>query len=267
MTSNSHARRTVLGSIAATVAGLAGCTDRNPGPGAGDPFEEANINDESVVVKLASNTDVDRINLISPNGSSVGSKKVVSGETRVEFELGRSYTPGSYDIVGEPAGEISLQIQPNLRIQEIGVGGNHLERMPDSLGNTQDVEALVAVKNTGNGPNSITGLIFDGEIPNPTEDVKESDSKSGIYDASGGGGELDHVTVSGGEKKVLYSSTLPFSTSAEGKDCESLPDRGSLEIEIETSVGESPVSAEYTIRYSSSDPSGDCTMEIGEKQE
>lgn len=266
MNRNTPSRRTVLGGVASTLVALAGCTEADQPEGTGDPFQEVVVEETAVVVTLAADSDVDRVNLIDPDGSRVGSSEVGSGETRLQFDLGTSYTPGTFDIVAESGGETSIDIRPEIRIQEVGVGVNHLDRMPDSLGNTQEQEALVVVKNLGNGPVGILALAFSGDVPNPSEEVQPG-SKSGIFDAEEGKGERNEVSLSGGNKVTLYSSTLPFSLAAEGESCESMPTTGTAETQLYTSVSEQPHVARFNIRYTKTDSSDECRMLIQERSE
>jgi len=262
MDENSLPRRSVLGTAAGGVAALAGCTDSIQPGGSGSPFQDVVVEKSMVVVTLSSESGIERVNLIDPTGERVDSSEVGSGETRLEFDLGMSYTPGTFDIVGEPKGEISLDIRPDVEIQEVGVGANHMDRMPDSLENTQSQEALVVVENLGNGPSNLLALIFDGDVPNPTENVQPDGSKSGIFDEEEGQGEREQVPLLGKESVTIFSSTLPFSFDAEGEECDSMPDEGELNVRTYSSVKEEPHTANFGVHYSSAEGGNGCDISI-----
>jgi hypothetical protein len=267
MTKKTHSRRIVLGSIAGTLTALAGCANGVQNGQTSSPFDDVGVNGRSVVVSLVSDSGVERVNLIDPDGKRVASSEVVRGETHIELELGTDYTPGTFGITAEPQGEVSLEIRPNLKIREVGIGENHLDRMPDSLKNTKGEESLVVLENEGNGPTDVLYLAFEGDVPNPSEGVQQNQSESGIFDAETGGGERERVTLKGHQKTTIYSSTLPFSFAAGGTGCESMPSDGVTELQLGTSTDEQQIVAKYKIEYSSTESNDGCQMMIKERTE
>ena len=267
MNENSLPRRSVLGTVAGSITALAGCTDSTQPVDSESPFQDVAVEKSTVVVILSSKNGIERVNLIDPTGERIGSSEVVNGETRLEFDLGMSYTPGTFNIVGEPEGETSLDIRPDVEIQEVGVGVNHMDRMPDDLENTQDQEALVVVENLGNGLLNLLALTFGGDVPNPTKNVQPDGSRSGIFDEKEGQGEREQVPLPGKESVTIFSSTLPFSFDAEGEECDSMPDEGEFSVRTYSSVKQEPYTTNFGIHYSSTEDGGDCDISIEDNRE
>ncbi|WP_255197740.1 hypothetical protein [Halorarius litoreus] len=262
MTEHTPTRRTVLGTAAGTLTALAGCTSSTQPGSSGDPFQDVAVNEATVVVSLAPENQAERVNLIDPKGERVGSSKVVSGETRLEFDLGMTYTPGEFDVVAEPTGETSIEIQPDVEIQEVGVGANHLDRIPDALGSMKEEEALVVVENKGNGPVSIRDLIFSGDVPNPTDSIRDSENRSGIFDTQDEKGEASDITLFGGDQETLFSTTIPFSFEGSGRDCEPTPYSAEFTTSLATSIDGKSVESEFKIRYSGAQEYDGCSVTV-----
>jgi hypothetical protein len=157
-------------------------------------------------------------------------------------------------------GEISLDISPDVRIYEVGIGANNLNEMPDDLGTAREVEALVRFKNNGNGPEAVERLLFLGDLPNPTTDL--DDEASGIFDEEGGSWDKDAVQLLAGEVKTVFSNTLPFSFEGEGVDCKSTKQTGTFDVVAVPRVESSEVSKTYEIEYGGSEDYNDCEMTI-----
>lgn len=257
-------RRTVLGSAASVFTALAGCTDTSQQGESSNRFQDVAVEGEAVVITLTSSSEVDRVSLINPDGNRVGSTEIVDGETRITFELGTSYTPGTFDVVAEPDWETSIEIRPEVDIQEIGIGANHMERMPEGLGSMRAEEAYVHVKNNGNGPVELRDLMFDGDVPNPTVDLRKSDTRSGIFDSEDGDGETLSVTLIGGNVLTLFSTTAPFSFEGNGRDCKVTPYSGTFTTSLASSVHEEVIRFEFGIQYSGSTEYDGCSMTVEE---
>lgn len=262
MRQNPLTRRTVLGTAAGMLTALAGCAGSTQPGESSSPFQEVAVEESMVVVTLVSDSKVERVNLIDPDGERVGSSKVVSGETRLQFDLGMSYTPGTFDVVAEPEGETSIKIQPNIEIQEVGVGANHMDQMPDELGSMKEEEALVVVKNLGNGPDNIQSLIFSGDVPNPSGNLRDSENRSGIFDTRDEKGEAPKITLLGGDQETLFSTTVPFSFEGNGRDCEPTPYSGKFTTSLATSINEDPVKSRFNIRYTGAEAYDNCSVTV-----
>ena len=178
-------RRTALRTVAgAALVSVAGCLNDNGGSGTpGDgttspdgngPLTRVAVEGTTLVVELSEEADVDQVNLIQPNGELFGQRDVATGAQQVSFEIGTSYTPGEYRVLAlegeETVQESALSVQPNLSIVEMGIGKNHPEEMWDSSSDKISKEAFVSVENQGNGPDTITQLLFTGDVPYPSDE-------------------------------------------------------------------------------------------------
>ncbi|WP_435196384.1 hypothetical protein [Natronomonas sp. EA1] len=213
-----------------------------------------------MVVMLAPDASVEQVNLIAPDGRKFASTEVVSGETRVEFALGTSYAPGTFRVTSDSGAETSIEIRPELEILEVGVGANHMERMPDGLGTMQEEEAYVFVENSGNGPVALRDLMFRGDVPNPSPELRESDSRSGIFDLERDSGEVEQVTLLGRSSITLFSTTIPFSFEGEGRDCKPTPYSGDFTVSLAPSVAGIELESQFEIRYSGASKYDGCSV-------
>jgi len=269
-----HTRRTLLGSIAAASVPLAGCSaiplpngESEGDDGESGDFEQVQVDGQTLVVDLGP-LSVETVNLVAPDGSAYASKDVPQGATTVEFDLGLSYSPGEYRVVASADDSTvaahSLEIAPDLAITGIGVGANHPDRMPEKL-NFSDVQAFVEVSNEGSGPGGVEQLLILGDVPNPTTELTKEDHPSGIYDTSDGFGNKDVVLIPPGKTITLFSTSKPFLRTGDGIECTSRSQSGRCHIEIEVSPGDNPVRTEVPIQYSPAEESGNCTIQLGER--
>ncbi|QLD86136.1 hypothetical protein HWV23_10495 [Natronomonas halophila] len=254
-------RRNVLCSIAGAAA-LAGCSESTST--GGELFENVTVDNTELVVKLADDTS-GNIAITNPDGELFAEADRTSGETQLTFELGVDYTPGEYEIAlvesGERSATTSLDIHPNLEIVDIGIGENHPDRMPDSLGKTADVECFVELRNTGTGPTAIQQLEFSGDVPNPTA---LHNSESGIFDDTTGQGERDRIILNPDSADTIFSSTLPFSFEGEGTDCKEERQEGECLITI-TGTNYPNIEQQFLVEYPSADEYDACRPEIIER--
>lgn len=267
-------RRTLLGGIASATTPLAGCSLPSESEGASDggdggseSFDQVQVDGRTLVVELGS-VSADRVNVIAPDGSAYSSTSVAQGATRVEFDIGLSYTPGEYRVVASAGdstvAETTLTIAPDLAITEVGVGANHPERMPDELGATGESEAFVSVENRGEGPAVIEKLLLLGELPNPTSELKQAKSEevSGIFDAESGQGEVRQYPLKPDSEATIFTNTLPFSFQGDGVDCTGEEQTGEFRVTVSTRIDDESATAEYTVQYSSATESDECQINI-----
>ncbi|AWB28732.1 hypothetical protein HARCEL1_12355 [Halococcoides cellulosivorans] len=246
----------------------------------GGVFRQVSIEETELVVKYSSEDGIDQINLIQPNGELFGQQDVATGTQQVSYELGASYAPGEYTIValsdGESIGESSVSIQPNVEINEMGIGRNQPEKMWDGGENntdrnaffTTDEEVFVTIENHGTGPNAITKLYFIGDVPYPSDDegtnYVESDDVSGIYDPESDS-EVQQVIIAPGEQITLYSSRSPFAfVPGIGTSCSESSKTGEFDLILESKIGGGQISKTYSIHYSASQESDGCEISISE---
>jgi len=177
-------RRTALQTVAGTaLVSVAGCLDGNVSPttdGSESPssgssvFQQVTVDGTTLVVEFASDSELDQINLIQPNGELFGQREVAAGSQQVSFDLGTAYEPGEYEVFAlrgeEEVGEISASVQPDHQIVEMGTGRNQPEKMWDGSEDESEEEAFVTLKNQGTGPDAVTKLLFIGDVPYPSDE-------------------------------------------------------------------------------------------------
>ena len=258
---NQPTRRTLLCSIAGAAA-LSGCSENTESPNDSGQFEQASVKDQQLVVAMSESLDADTISVINPDGEAFAETNPNAGVTRVTFDIGTEYVPGEYRILAtdgeETVAETTTLIEPDLEIVEVGVGANHLNRMPEELGVTQEVECYIEVRNTGPGPEFIDKLQIKGGVPNPTELAEE---ESGIFNAQNGGGESEGILIVGGETRDIFSNTLPFWFDGDGVDCTSESKRKTANVTISTEVSQD-IERSPEVTYSSSPEYDGCNVEI-----
>jgi hypothetical protein len=218
----------------------------------------------ALVVELGETT-VDSVSVVAPDGTSFAEESVQAGISTVEIPLGTSYEPGEFQVLGvvdgETVAETRIEIRPELEIVEVGVGANHLDRMPSELGTTAEQEALIRVRNTGTGPQQITQLAFQGQVPNPEPTPSDSE-ESGIFNQSEGRGSVESVSLPAGEEVTLFSSSLPFSFEGDGVDCGPEPMDTEFTVSITGDVGPETLTQVYSVSYTASETYDGCSIKI-----
>jgi hypothetical protein len=261
---------------------MAGCLNSNGGsPSDGrngsldnqDVLQRVAVDGTSVVVEVSSDAEIDRINLIQPNGELFEQRDLAAGSQQVSFEIGTAYPPGVYDVVAlrgeDTVVETDLSVEPDIEIVEIGIDRNQPEKMWDSEDDEIAEEAFATVENRGSGPNSITKLLFIGDVPYPSDeegtDYADDEDVSGIYDPNADS-EVDRVMIGAGEQRTIYSSRSPFAfVPGAGTSCTDEQQSGEFSLTLETHVGGNGVSKTYSIQYSAADEEGDCEITISER--
>lgn len=270
-------RRTALRTLAVSaVVGVSGCAaddgPADPGTGSGTaqdgtgagPFQAVGVDGAMLVVEVGSESGIDQVNLIQPNGELWGTRAVAAGAERVSFEFRAAYTPGEYDVVGladeEAVGEVTLEIRPNLEIREVGLYRNHPDKPWEEVYGESDTnrlingEAFVTVENTGTGPETVTELVFSGDVPGPTENPR-----------SNGMERTDRAFIPAGQTVDLYSSSFPFgSKSPDGMGCSPEGNSGQFTVTLETVVNPDRVTQTFDVRYAGSSDMSDCEVTITE---
>jgi len=249
-------RRYVLGCIAGASA-LAGCANSST---SSIRFDQVTTDGTSLVIELETTEGVEELSVIDPDGAAFSTVDATAGQTRYTIELGTRYTPGEYEINavvnGEIAATTTIELRPDIKITDIGVGENHLDQMPEDLP-FPDTQIIVSAENTGTGPDAITNLEITGDVPNPT--TRQSQDESGIFDIKNGYGEVSFLEVGTDEKMRLFSSTRPF--GRQSNMCED----GSVLINLLTTVSEEDVSERYSVSYQETNQD-DCSVTIQEAE-
>jgi hypothetical protein len=269
----SLSRRTVLRTATGTaLTTLAGClTDSSNGGdedrdtlASGSPLQRIAVEGTTLVVEIGSNAALDQVSLIQPNGELFGQRTVLSDVEQVSFDLGIAYDPGEYHVVGLDDGEESVKhsmtIEPTLEIREVGLYRNHPDKPWNEVYGESGTnliingEAFVTIENTGTGPNTVTKLIFSGDVPNPIEKPRNG----GLYEA-------DRVIVPPGESVDLFSNSFPFgSASEEGMGCAVDGNQGQFTVTIETTVNNKQVASSFDVEYTGATEMGECEITISE---
>jgi len=269
--SRRNALRTVAG---ATLASVAGCLNtgggsESPGnetanPDNPGPLKRVAVDRTTLVVELSTESNIDQINLIQPDGESFGTRKVAAGARQVSFDIGTTYAPGEYRVLAlkgeETVVETTTELRPEIQIRDVGLYRNNPDKPWDEVYGESETdrikngEAFVTIENTGSGPEAITELIFSGDVPNPIENPRGS----GMH-------ETDRVVVSPGETVDLFSSSFPFGTETEdGMGCSPDGNSGQFTVIVETRVSGNRVTNTYNVQYSGSDEMTDCEVTITE---
>ncbi|QKY20517.1 hypothetical protein B4589_009050 [Halolamina sp. CBA1230] len=271
-------RRTALRTLAVSaVVGVGGCLaedGQQSDPGTGSetdtdgtsdgPFQAVGVDGTTLVVELAAETAVAQVNLITPNGELWGTRDVAAGAEQVSFAFRGAYPPGEYDVVGvdgeETVGATSLEIRPELEIQEVGLYRNHPDKPWEEVYGESETnrlingEAFVTVENTGTGPETVTELVFSGDVPAPTENPR-----------SNGLQRTDRALIPAGRRVDLYSSSFPFGSKApDGMGCSTDGNSGQFTVVLETLVNPDSVKQTFDVRYESSSDMTDCEVTIME---
>jgi hypothetical protein len=144
-------------------------------PPADSVFEDIGLSGPNLVVTLSDGHDVERLNLISPDGSTFKQTSVAEGATQVEmqilFKSGGSYDSGEYELVavtGESSDSMPVELNPEIDI--VDVKPEFDEDDQNSTG-----RLFITVENAGSGPTWIYNIGFqNAPYPNAPE-VIESD--------------------------------------------------------------------------------------------
>ena len=277
--SRRNALRTVAGAALVSVAGCLSNDGESGTSGDGDgspdgqnPLQRVAVEGTTLVVEPSPDADVDQVNLIQPNGELFGTRDVAAGVQQVSFEIGTAYEPGEYSVIAlrdeETVAETSLAIQSDLEIVEMGIGRNQPEKMWDGTKDEITEEAFVTVENRGSGPDTITKLLFIGDVPYPSDEegtnYADSDDVSGLYDPQSDS-EVSEVIIGAGEQITVYSSRSPFAfVPGAGTSCRDDEQSGEFELILEIQVGDSRIAKGYNIQYSASSEPDGCDIDMSE---
>jgi len=260
---DSIGRRTALRTlVASTAIGLAGCNDSSS-VAQSNPLTDVSLTDTTLVVEFDADASIDEITVIQPDGEAFASRSVTSGSSKVTIDIGTQYSPGEYTVHAldgeETIGERTLTIRPDVQITELKLGRNHPDEMYEGAGNSSTrSEVILTVENTGTGPDAVTQLLFEGDVPQPTD--KDVD-KSWIYDTSSDtGGDADSVALPPGESATIYSTSLPFTTASSNVSCTPDGELGQFTAIVRLEIGES-LQRRYDVEYTG-DGLSDCEIAV-----
>lgn len=261
-------RRTALRTIGGiTLAGLAGCAGRT---GSGGTDDEQTGTDGlvaavegSALVATFDADALDQLNVIQPDGELYAKREIATGVTQVSVEIGTSYQPGEFRVVGIADGdvvdEVFHDIRPSIEIVDVGLYRNHPEKPWDEVYGTADQtinsQAFVTLRNSGTGSEEIVQLFFTGDLPNPSS----THDRSGMI-------HREPVILAPDETVDVYSDTLPFGfpKNEDSIGCVIQGVMGEFTVSVATSVSGNRVSRDFSVEYSNSNEMSDCTISIGE---
>ncbi|MCU4802727.1 hypothetical protein OB920_20405 [Halobacteria archaeon HArc-gm2] len=244
-------RRTAIRTLlASTAIGLAGCNDSSS-VAQSDPFTDVRVSDTTLVVEFDADASIDEITVIQPDGEAFASRSVTSGSSKETIDIGTQYSPGEYTVHAldgeETIGERTLTVSPDVQITDLKLGRNYPDEMYEGANDLAiQAETVLTVENTGTGPDSVTQLLFEGDVPQPTN--KDAD-KSWIYDTSSeAGGDADRIVIPPGESTKIYSTSRPFTTASSNVSCSSDGEVGQFTAIVRLEIGET-LQHQYDVEY------------------
>lgn len=264
---NTVTRRKFLGGIvASSVASLSGCAAFEEGNGEPEDmegFERVTVEGTDLILEFEENHPFDAVTVVQPDGELFVKRELATGIRRETIELGVDYVPGEYEIIGVTDGDeqsTTITIEPDIQISELRLGQNHPDEMYDGASDRRtQMEVIVTLENRGPGPDAVTELLFDGDIPRPTPDDYE---ESGIYDTeSDTGGHADEIVIPGDDRFIIFSHSMPFNPATDNVSCSPDTEQGEFEVTVQTVVQNDPISQEYSVTYTGEDMA-DCEIEI-----
>lgn len=250
-------RRALLTTVSGTpIVALAGCASSHfsnkDTPGSKTTtktrgaIKDISIDGTKLVVSLSSEVDVEKVNVIGPNGSpSLGSQSIPTGSTKASFNIFQSVPRGTHRAVavssGEVVGEASVDLQPNVEINQVATWLQ-----------TEDVEwpsaekyfqAYLELSNTGNVPQQVTFIKMPG-APNSLQ-KSSTPAYSGLETLEGD--LIENVVLHPGETKQFFTTNGPFILNREF----GCGDSTELSVILSTKIGEK---VEKSYRLVTEDP-------------
>lgn len=259
-------RRGWLSLGAGTVGSLlAGCSSRPPAAETPEPsvFRGTSFEGTDLVVELAEDHAVDRLNLIGPDGRLFAQSPVAVGQTRVGLEIMsivslpglKHYKPGLYELlaIGDAQTESkSVEMWPEVRI--IDIRQYRRGKQQNDFG-----KLVVELENTGTGPTWIHDITY-SNAPNFTANLELSDNPGIIL--------LEYPTnplstvIHPGESKEYVGETSPF--EFKNQDIQTCSDSYEIEVivgtpvldpiiwQLSASIGGEPISSGLAGQYTCS---------------
>jgi hypothetical protein len=251
----STTRRTVLTTIAAGSLAVAGCTDTGStdSPGAG-AISRVDVAGTELIVEYDAETSATSLVVIAPSGEAFAERQLTPGASQETIPIGTAYPPGTYTVqlVAEESvvAAVEQSLRPDVVIREVKLAQNHPDEMFDGAGSfTITSEVIVTVENVGTGPEELTKLQFDGDIPRPTPDDV---SGSGIM-ATGRAERYTKPTVNPKETHTLYSATFPFGSNSEVVSCTPEGTSGRFTVTLTGDVGGKLAEQQFNVTYQGED--------------
>ncbi|WP_321169000.1 hypothetical protein [Halorubrum sp. CBA1125] len=207
-----------------------------------------------LVVEYDADTDATRLAVIAPSGEAFAERELTPGASRVTVPLGTAYPPGTYTVQlvdGESVvAAVEQALRPEIVIRELKLARNHPEEMYEGAADfTITTEVIVTIENVGSGPEKITALQFDGDVPRPTPEELDGSGIAAVDRPV----RYTKPVISSGERVTLYSRTFPFSPSGSGVECTPEGTDGQFRVTLRGNVAGELTEREYDVAYQGED--------------
>ena len=249
-TTPSTTRRTVLTTIAAGSLAGAGCTDgRAPGSGA-DAITAVRVDGTALVVEYDADTSATGLAVIAPSGEAFAERELTPGASQETIPIGTAYPPGTYAVqlvdADSVVAAVERSLQPDIVIRELKLARNHPEEMYEGAASlTITGEVIVDIENVGTGPEKLTKLRFEGDVPHPTQNDLDKSGISAVNEPVVHGEPI----IDAGERRNIYSITLPFGPGSDVVNCTSEGTSGQFVVSLTGAVGGELAEQEYNVTY------------------
>lgn len=259
----STTRRTVLTTIAAGSLAVAGCTDRGStdSAGAGD-IARVDVDGTELVVEYDSETSATGLAVIAPSGEAFADRQLTPGASQETIPIGTAYPPGTYTVqlIEEESvvAAVEHSLRPEIVIQDLKLARNHPEEMYEGAADfTITSEVIVTIENIGTGPEKLTGLHFDGEIPRPTPDDLEESGIAAVNQPV----TYTEPVINPGDTINVYSITFPFAPGGDVVSCTPEGTDGRFTVILIGNVAGELTEREYNVTYQGQDLT-DCQISV-----
>jgi len=140
-------------------------------------FQQVTVDGTTLVVEFASDSELDQINLIQPNGELFGQREVAAGSQQVSFDLGTAYEPGEYEVFAlrgeEEVGRSRRLFSQITRSWRWELAETSQRRCGMARKTRAREEAFVTLKNQGTGPDAVTNC--SSSVMSPTRPTKRDE--------------------------------------------------------------------------------------------
>ncbi|EMA56993.1 hypothetical protein [Halorubrum kocurii] len=248
---SSPRRRSVLTTIATGgLVAVGGCASRESSESGAGALSDVRVEGTELVVEYESETSATGLAVIAPSGEAFAERALTPGASLETIPLGMSYPPGTYTVQLVDADRVVAAVEqllrPDVVIRELKLARNHPDEMYEGAASlTITGEVIVDLENVGTGPEKLTKLQFDGDVPQPTLDEL---SESGIAAVDKPVTYTEPV-IGSGERRTIYSRTLPFGPRSEDITCTPEGTSGRFGVSLTGEVGGKLAEQEYNVTY------------------
>ncbi|TKX83646.1 hypothetical protein EXE43_23180, partial [Halorubrum sp. SS5] len=141
---------------------------------------------------------------------------------------------------------VEQSLRPDVVIRELKLGRNHPEEMFEGAADfTITSEVIVTVENVGTGPEKLTGLHFDGDIPRPTPDELDDSGIAAVNQPV----TYTEPVINPGDTSDIYSITFPFAPGGDVVSCTPEGTDGQFTVILIGNVAGELTEREYDVTY------------------